>query len=104
MKKEYQKVGDNLVITIPLKTQRFNPYKEMAGRNGYVGEMDNIIGFYENEYSNGLVYRIDMEYKGKDDQFTDYFYKLNGSLKEFEEMIKELGVGVIYLCPENKRK
>lgn len=87
----YKKENDNLIITIPLKTHRSNPYMD-----DYSQEMDNIIGLYEGEYNNGLAYRIDMEYKGKDDQYSDYFFKLNGSKEEFDKMIKELGIDVIY--------
>jgi len=88
----YKKENDNLIITIPLKTHRSNPYMD----DSYCPEMDNIIGLYEGEYNNGLAYRIDMEYKGKDDQYSDYFFKLNGSKEEFDKMIKELGIDVIY--------
>ena len=88
--KEYKKEGDNLIITIPLKTRRYNPYQEMAGEDGDTGEMDNLIGLYEGEYNNGLAHRIDMNYKDKSDQWSDYVYKLNGDRKEFLEMCKEL--------------
>ena len=95
--REYKKEGNDLIITIPFKKRRFNYYNEMATGDGDVGEMDTIIGLYEDEYNNGLAYRIDMDYKGKDDQCSDYFYKLNGTKEEFEEMIKELGIDAIYL-------
>jgi len=93
MKKEYKKVGDNLVITIPLKKRRTNPYDDDGE------EMDNIIGLYEDENDNGLTFRIDMAYKGKDDQYTDYFFKLDGDKEEFIAMCKELGIGWVELPP-----
>ena len=86
--KLYKKENDNLVITVPLKTVRSNPYMSDA----YHPPMDNIIGLYKEDYDNGLCFRIDMAYKGKDDQFTDYFFKLDGTREEFDEMIKELGI------------
>ena len=88
--KIYEKIGDKLVITIPLKSHRANPWDD-----DFSEEMDNIIGLYEREYENGLCYRIDMDYKGKPDQWTDYFFKLDGTLEEFEEMCKYLGVDYV---------
>ena len=93
--KEYSRQGDNLIITIPLKTRRYNPYEEMAGGDGDVGEMPSLIGLYEGEYNNGLAHRIDMDYKGKSDQWSDYVYKLDGDRKEFLEMCEELGLDYI---------
>ena len=90
MKTEYKKVGKNLVITIPLTTRRVNPYDDDGE------EMDNIIGLYESENDNGLTFRIDMAYKGKPDQNTDYFYKLDGTQEEFRAMCQELKIDSIY--------
>lgn len=91
MAKVYKVEEGNLVITIPLKTKRWNPYEDEP-----IGEMDNIIGVYHSEYDNGLCYRIDMDYKGKDDQWTDFFYKSDVSLEEFQEMCKELKIDMVY--------
>lgn len=90
--KNFRIENNNLIITVPLKTKRYNPYLDKM-----TGEMDNVIGLYEDEYNNGLCYRLDMQYKGKEDQWTDYFYKLNGTKEEFKEMIKELGIDAVYL-------
>lgn len=90
--KNFRIENNNLIITVPLKTKRHNPYLDKE-----TGEMDNVIGLYEDEYNNGLCYRIDMRYEGKEDQFTDYFYKLNGTKEEFKEMIKELKIDAVYL-------
>ena len=83
----YKVDNGNLIITIPLKTFRSNPYDDE-----YKEEMDVLIGLYEGEYNNGLAYRIDMEYKGKPDQWSDYVFKLNGSKEEFEAMCQELKI------------
>ncbi len=92
MPKELKIENGNLIITIPTKTIRQNPYDEDEK-----GEMDNIVGLYENEFNNGLAYRIDMAYKGKADQTSDYFFKLNGSKEEFEAMIKALNIDAEYI-------
>lgn len=86
--------GTNLTITIPRFTKRANPCEDDFGEDN--DEMDNIIGLYEGEYENGLAYRIDMSYKGKADQTSDYFFRLDGSKKEFEEMIKKLSIDATY--------
>jgi len=91
MIKPYKIDKENLIITIPRFTTRNNPYSEE-----YHPKMDNIIGIYEDEYNNGLAYRIDMDYKGKDDQYTDYFFKLNGEKEEFNEMCKDLEIDAMY--------
>lgn len=79
-----------LVIRVPMETTRSNPYDEE-----YNDPMQNIIGLYEGEYNNGICYRIDMDYKGKSDQWSDYFFKLNGDKKEFEDLMTRLHVDYV---------
>jgi uncharacterized protein YifN (PemK superfamily) len=88
----YKKENGNLIITVPLKTTRSNPYMG----DDYHPEMDNIIGLFEKDYENGLCYRLDMDHAGKLDQYSDYFFKLDGTREEFDAMIKELGIDAIY--------
>ncbi|MBP6858208.1 MAG: hypothetical protein KBC33_00030 [Candidatus Pacebacteria bacterium] len=85
-----EKINDNLVITVPMKSRRMNPWEDSPGE-----EMDNIIGLIESDMDMGLCYRIDMDYKGKPDQWTDYFYKWNGSQKEFEILCTQLLIDVV---------
>lgn len=89
--KIYKKDG-KLVIEIPLKTKRYNPYDE----KDYGDEMDNIIGLIESDIDMGFCFRIDMSYKGKDDQWTDYFFKWLGSKDVFEKMCKDLNFDIVY--------
>ena len=83
--------NENLIITIPLKAERSNPYDD-----NYHEAMNNIVGIYERDYECGLAYNIDMTYANKADQHTDYFYKLHGDKKDFETMCKELKIDAIY--------
>ena len=81
MNKVYIK-KDELVIRVPLKQQRSNPYDDFE----FTGE--NIIGIIEpqakcNIPEFGLAYRIDMLYKGKADQWTDIFYHWHNELEDF---------------------
>lgn len=97
MKKEYKKENGNVVITVPLKTRRYDPYGDR-----YLDEMDNIIGLWYGPHNNGLAYRIDMSYKGKDDQWTDMFFKLDGDKEDFEKMCKELCITGVDLDNEDE--
>ena len=82
--------GNELVIRVSLKGKRH------SGE-----EMDNIIAVYENNDCNGLSYRIDMSYKGKLDQFTDYFLRLDVPKKELETLAKKLNIDVFYYYEDN---
>lgn len=85
------KDAENLIITVPLKCKRSNPWDDT-----YSAEMDNIVGLVEEEYNDwGFAYLIDMEYKGKADQTSDWFCKYPGSLEEFIALCKELNIGII---------
>lgn len=99
MPKNLKIENNNLIITIPFKRQRNNPYDPE-----YKEEMNNIAGLYEDEFNNGLVYLIDMDYTGKPDQHTDYFYKTECSKEEFDKMIEELKIDGIYPEKCNKCK
>jgi hypothetical protein len=76
-----------------MKTERTNPWDE-----NYHPEMDNIIGLIESDFDMGFCYRIDMDYKGKDDQWTDYFFKWFGNRNEFGKLCKQLAIDVVEIC------
>jgi len=87
------------VIESPLKTERLNSYDE-----DYHAKMNNIAGLIERRESNvapcyvrmGFCYVIDMQYKGKEDQFTDFFFEYSGGQEEFEELCKKLKINIVY--------
>ena len=86
---------DNLIVTIPLKARRYNPYNDMAGENPDTGEMDNIVGVIEKHegYTDiGFMFLQDMDYKGKDDQLTDWAVKCDGEPEDFEKLCAELKI------------
>lgn len=83
-----------LVIRVPMMSYRSNPYDDDKN-----DPMQNIIGLYSDEYDNGICYRIDMSYKGKSDQWSDYFFKLNGTKDEFEELMHTLGIDYVIDIP-----
>lgn len=90
MKNKYYKKDDKLIIKIPLKTERSNPYDE-----DYSALMNNLIGFEKFSGECGFSHLIDMEYKGKDDQWTDIMYYFDGDKDEFEKLCKELKIDII---------
>jgi hypothetical protein len=87
MNKHYVK-DDNLIIEIPLKVKRHNPYTDED-----VGEMDNIIGIIDKDRY-GFAYQIDMDYKGKSDQWTDIFYDFFNKA-EFVKFCQDNNIEVI---------
>lgn len=80
----------HLVIEIPLVSQRSNPWDEE-----WSAPMPNIIGLIKDEYQMGFCYRIDMAYKEKADQWTDYFYEFHGDQKEFVKLCKSLKIDIV---------
>lgn len=93
--KIYKKNG-NLVIEIPLKTQRSNFYDP-----DFHDEMDNIIGVIANNEI-GFCYQICMDYCGKAPQWTDFFYKWFGKEEDFKKLCEKLDIDIFkYLvCSE----
>lgn len=85
------KNGEKLIIEIPLKARRFNPYEEMATGDGDVGEMDSICGIVERN-RRGFAQYIDMSYKGGEDQTTDIFYDYYGSEDDFIKICVRLNI------------
>lgn len=87
--------NNKLIIEIPLQAQRTNPYNP-----DYKAPMKNICALItKDKFGNGQMgfcKYIDMEYKGKMDQFTDFFYKWWGDKDEFEEICKKLKIDIIY--------
>lgn len=100
MKNKIYKKGKNLIIEIPLVGQRINPYDPDLKR-----DMKNICALITKDKDGneemGFCKYIDMEYKGKTDQFTDFFYKWWRDKVEFEEICKKLKIDIIYYDREN---
>lgn len=88
----YKKDKDNLIITIPLRQNRYNPYQEDMTGDGYTGTMNSLIGVIAgDDYT--LNYLIDMDYKGKADQVgTDILHF--DSREELEEICKECEIEI----------
>jgi len=89
----------HLIIKIPLRTKRFNPYNEMYLGDGYTGDMDNIIGLIipdkrSSEPEIGFANYIDMDYKGKEDQWTNIFYHYYGDKEDFIKLCKDLKIDI----------
>ena len=87
---------EKLIIEVPLKQKRFNCYDDSE----WLG--DNIIALIEKQKNcnvpeMGFAYRIDMSYKGKGDQWTDFFFKYFGEQKDFEELCEKLKLDIAYL-------
>lgn len=85
---------NNLILTVPLKTNRYNPYSDEV-----VGTMNNIIGVVEEEanwYKYYIANRIDMSYKNKGDQ-VGFPIIMFVDKEELEEICKDLQIDIFYL-------
>ena len=61
--------------------------------------MDNIVGLIvpvkeRSDPDIGFAYNIDMAYKGKPDQETDFFYKYHGHKNDFIKLCEKLKIEI----------
>lgn len=88
----FKKEKDNLIITIPLRQNRYNPYQEEMTGIPPTGTMNSLIGLIAGqEYT--LNYLNDMDYAGKADQIGIDILHLD-SREELEEICKECGIEI----------
>ena len=92
MNKIYKK-NDKLIIEIPFKIKRCNVWDE----EDFNEDMDHIVGVIAGDEL-GFAYFIDMAYKGKGDQITDFFYSYHGEEKAFVKLCKKLDIYVHKYC------
>jgi len=89
------KKKDKIIFEIDYWTPRHNPY--MEGEN--VGSHPTLIGLLcKDKFGNdemGFAKVIDMDYKGKSDQFTDIMIHYWGDEKEFKKICEDLKIGWI---------
>ena len=81
----------NLLISIPLTDMRSNPYDPE-----YLETMDSLMGLIEDDKF-GFCYRINMSYKGKDDQWTDFILRCDMDMEResFIGLCDRLGIQVV---------
>ena len=87
-----EKDDKNFIFKIPLETERWNPYTDIE-----IGKMPTLCGLVIDKEGLGFAQRIDMSYKGKDDQVGDFVVKYHGELKDFEAECERLGLDIIYI-------
>lgn len=98
MKKQIYKKDGFLIIKVPLKAERSNPYDE-----DFHEEMDNITGLIIGHHKDrnrwdecGFAYLIDRDYKGKCDDISSLFFISDYDVKEFVKLCKDLKINVAY--------
>lgn len=95
MQNNIYKRDGNLIIEIPLKEKRWNPYDAMANDNYDGGEeMDSIVGVITNDEI-GFAHWLDRDYKGKEDDISTLFYQFYGDEKDFIALCKKLEIQCI---------
>ena len=94
---EITKERNNIVIKIPFWTKRCNPYAVKKN----TGKHKTFVGLISKDESGnneiGFAYVIDMDYKNKDDQFSNIIIHWLGDEKEFEKVCKKLEIGLVRL-------
>jgi hypothetical protein len=86
--KIYKQDGQlKIELSVPLETNRYNPYMG----DEPTGKMDNILGVICGDEI-GFAYWLDMSYAGKDDQISTLFYLYDGEPEEFKKLCQDLGL------------
>ena len=99
---KYEKIKDNIIITIPFWEKRINPY--MIDENGKpedVGSYPTLTGLIVRHDKNGnnweeigFAYTIDMDYKDKPDQVDGFAVMWDGEEEDFVKLCKEWKIGI----------
>jgi len=79
--------GGNLIfeIVVPKSKKRSNPYMEEESARGELGSYNTVTGIIDGKTSEyGLAFTIDMSYKGKDDQFSDFSLEVSTFIEQDE--------------------
>src|SRR3990167_2761155 len=99
MKTLYKKENDKIVIEIPFYSPRSNPWMEESP-----GDYPTLTGLIVRHYKDenhweeyGFAYTIDMDYKDKDDQYTDIMFVYDGDEEDFKKLCIEWGIKLIEL-------
>ena len=96
---KYKKVKDKIIIEIPFWSKRYNPISDE-----WFGKYPTLTGMVVehrkggNDWDDiGFALTIDMDYKGKDDQYTDIWFQYNGEVEEFEKLCKKWNIPFIII-------
>jgi len=97
MKEKICKKGDKIIIEIPYWSKRINPYIP----NKDTGKYKTLTGILEKDENGnedfGFALTIDMDYKGKPDQFTSIKYHYWDDEESFIKLCKELNINIVDL-------
>ena len=103
-KETYHKKEDKIILEIPFWSKRSNPYMP---DNADVGEYPTLTGIIMKHRAEGnhwddigFAYTIDMDYKGKPDQYTSIMFHFTGEDEAFRDLCKMLEVHVVELNDE----
>ena len=84
---------NNICFEEPAYKQRYNPYSE-----DYFGSYPTFTALIdEKENVMGWAYTIDMDYKGKMDQFSSIVIEWPGSKEEFLKINTKLKITIVYI-------
>ena len=88
----------NLILTLTLP--KFVPRSgQYMPKDSPKDRMHNITGLLDQRTGEfGFAQMIDMSYKGKEDQYTDFFFRADhflDELEDFEKICREYGLNLI---------
>jgi hypothetical protein len=93
---KYEKIGENIIITIPFWSRRTNEWS-----TGNVGSYQTLTGLIirhdkdGNDWDEiGFANTIDMGYKGKADQVGSFLVMWDGEEEDFLKKCKEWKIGI----------
>jgi len=89
------KQKDKIIFEIPFWSKRFNPYMPDEDVGEYKTLTPLIVRNKDGNDEMGWALTIDMDYKGKMDQFTEIMIKWFGEEKEFIKINEELGLDIV---------
>lgn len=99
MKTTFKKEDSKIIIEIPFFCARSNPWMEESP-----GDYPTLTGLIvrHNKDGNdwdemGFAYTIDMDYKNKDDQYTDIMFHYDGEEEDFKKLCVEFDIRLIEL-------
>ena len=85
------KKNNKIYFEVPAFEQRYNPYSD-----DYFGSYPTLTAIIDREENKmGWAWTIDMDYKGKTDQFSNIVREWPGSKEEFIKINKDLSLAVV---------
>ena len=95
---KYEKIGENIIITIPFWQKRSNPYMPDGIDCGEYPSLTGLIIRHDKDGNDweeiGFANTIDMDYSGKPDQTGSFLVMWYGEEEDFIKLCKEWKIAI----------